>query len=448
MKIVHALGWYFPESLGGTEVYVAGLVRRLGRAGHEVSVAAPLRGLQGTLAYEHDSVRVFRYPAPSDPTREECQSRVPARGAEEFGKWLACYRPDVLHVHTLSTALGVFELEAAKDLGIKVVVTNHLGSIGYTCQRGTLMHWGETVCDGICAPLRCSACELQDSGVPKYLALVMAGASTLMPNTVANLPGRVGTLLGMPEIIRHNQRLQHRLVEVADRFVVLNRTAFNILVANGVPAHKLEVNYLATSFHVTRKPTVEEHPTSKPVRFGYFGRFMEIKGIFDLAMAIQSLPKDLEFSLECRGPCNGDASRSALQRLRQMLSAERRVAFGDPVPPEFAADILKSYDVVIAPSRWFENGPTVMYESFAVGTPVIGTRIGAMPEIIQDGVNGRLFEPGQWRQLATILKEVALNPGDTVDRWRCSLPHTRTMDDVAADYEHTYTVISERGVVV
>ena len=142
MKIVHALGWYFPESLGGTEVYVAGLVQRLLRTGYEVAVAAPLRGLQGTQTYEHDSVPVFRYPVPSDPTREECQSRVPARGAEQFTKWIASQRPDVLHVHTLSTGLSIFELEAAKDLGIRVVVTNHLGSM-YTCQRGSLMLWGE-----------------------------------------------------------------------------------------------------------------------------------------------------------------------------------------------------------------------------------------------------------------------------------------------------------------
>lgn len=448
MKIVHALGWYFPESLGGTEVYVAGLVQRLLRAGYEVAVAAPLRGLKGTLTYEYDSVPVFRYPVPWDPTREECQSRVPARGAEQFTEWLASQRPDVLHVHTLSTGLGVFELEAAKDLGIGVVVTNHLGSIGYTCQRGTLMLWGETVCDGICVPLRCSACVLQDGGMPKYVALAMASVSTLMPGAVANLPGRAGTALGLPDTIRHNQRLQRRLLGVADRLVVLNRAAFNVLVENGAPAHKLEVNCLGTSFRILPKATVEEHPTSRPVRFGYFGRFAEIKGIFDLAAAIQSLPTDLEFSLECRGPCNDDASRAALRSLRQVLADEKRVNFCDPVAPEDAPEILKSYDVLIVPSRWFENGPTVMYESFAVGTPVIGTRIGAMSETIQDGVNGRLFEPGQWRLLAAVLKEVALDPANTVDRWRRALPPARTMDDIATDYERTYAsvIAPQKGV--
>ena len=41
MKIVHLLGWYFPDSVGGTEVYVEGLCKRLQDAGHEVLIAAP-----------------------------------------------------------------------------------------------------------------------------------------------------------------------------------------------------------------------------------------------------------------------------------------------------------------------------------------------------------------------------------------------------------------------
>jgi len=73
MKIVQALGWYFPESLGGTEVYVAGLCRRLRAAGREVRVAAPDAGAPGERGYEHDGIPVYRYPAPSRPTRDESQ---------------------------------------------------------------------------------------------------------------------------------------------------------------------------------------------------------------------------------------------------------------------------------------------------------------------------------------------------------------------------------------
>ncbi|MFB3916259.1 MAG: glycosyltransferase [Terriglobales bacterium] len=441
MKIVHALGWYYPESFGGTEVYVAGLAQRLRRAGHHVAIAAPLRGLNGAQTYEHDSLPVFRYPGPANPTRAECQVRVATRGSEEFIRWLASERPDVLHVHTFTVGLGVFELEAARNLGIRIIVTNHLGSIGYTCLRGTLMRWGQTSCDGICAPFRCSACVLQARGLPKLASFAVTGFSVLLPRVFTLLPGRLGTALGLPETIRHHQRLQRRVLDAANRFIVLNRAAFDILVANGAPTHKLEINYLGTSFEISRKPTADQRPTSRPVRFGYFGRFVEIKGVFDLARAVQSLPKDIEFLLEFRGPCNGPGERAILRQLREMLAGDSRVSFCDPVPSAEAPQILKSYDILLVPSRWFENGPTVMNEAFAVGTPVVGTRIGAMPEIVQDGVNGRLFEPGQWPQLAAIMKEIALDPTGTIDRWRRALPPTRTMDDIAADYECTYLAV-------
>ncbi len=84
MKIVQAVGWYYPDSLGGTEVYVAGLCRRLRESGQEVLVAAPDPGAAAERRYEHDGVPVYRYPIPSAPTREECQGETPVRGTERF----------------------------------------------------------------------------------------------------------------------------------------------------------------------------------------------------------------------------------------------------------------------------------------------------------------------------------------------------------------------------
>jgi glycosyltransferase involved in cell wall biosynthesis len=50
--------------------------------------------------------------------------------------------------------------------------------------------------------------------------------------------------------------------------------------------------------------------------------------------------------------------------------------------------------VVIMPSEWYENAPLSLLEAFAWGKPVIGARIGGIPEIIDDGINGYLFKSG------------------------------------------------------
>ena len=62
-----------------------------------------------------------------------------------------------------------------------------------------------------------------------------------------------------------------------------------------------------------------------------------------------------------------------------------------------------------------------------------------------EGVNGALVDPGDWRALAAILADVATRPSQTIDAWRSALPAARTMDDVAADYESLYRELFETG---
>ena len=142
MRIAHALGWYFPDSVGGTEVYVAALCRHLRAAGHEVAVVAP--DVRGESTTAHDDVPVFRYPVPRRPTRDEAQGLVKVRGAERFDDWVAEWGPDILHVHSFVTGLGLFEIAAARARGIPTIATHHLPSLGYVCRTGTQMRCGMT----------------------------------------------------------------------------------------------------------------------------------------------------------------------------------------------------------------------------------------------------------------------------------------------------------------
>jgi glycosyltransferase involved in cell wall biosynthesis len=61
-----------------------------------------------------------------------------------------------------------------------------------------------------------------------------------------------------------------------------------------------------------------------------------------------------------------------------------------------------------------------------------------LPEIVQDGVNGRLVEPGDVNALTSLLRSVIALPAETIDRWRLALPTPRTMNDVARDYVELY----------
>jgi glycosyltransferase involved in cell wall biosynthesis len=425
MKIVHALGWYLPDSLGGTEVYVAGLCRRQREAGHDVRVVAPGADER---SYRFDDIEVFRYPTPAAPTRDEAQGRAPVRGAERLHAWLARERPDVLHVHTLTTSLGLPELEAGRRAGARVIVTSHESSLGFLCQRGTLMRWGERTCDGLSRPAKCAACVLAGHGWPRPLAW----AAGLFPDGPERLPGRVGTALGMAALIRHNQRRQRALLDGVEAFVVLTETARRMLLANGAPPARVVLNRLGVGEGLVRKP---ERATTAPITVGYLGRYDRVKGVHDLVAAVVSLPRDVKLRLELRGPDGGPREEAVRAELRALAGDDPRVQFVEAVSWAAVGEVLSRWDLVACPSRCLEGGPTVALEAHAVGTPVVGARIGGLAEILPD--DGRLFAPGDRAALARLLARAAAEPA-LLDRWRRALPPARTLDEVARDYLALY----------
>lgn len=439
MRIAHALGWYFPDSVGGTEVYVEGLCRRVRAAGHEVMVAAPWPGHADRRVYEHDGVPVFRYGTTATPTREEANHRVATRGSEALHGWLADVRPDVLHVHSLTTGLGLSEIRAARRLGIRVIVTCHLPSLGYMCRAGELMQWGTTPCDGIVEAYKCAACALSNVGLPRPAASVAAAIPRRVSAVLKALPGRAGTGLGMVASIGEQQQMQRELFDLVEQVVVLNETARRMLVANGSPDAKVAVNRLGLSQPaVAAKPGPDRQPTASPVRFGYLGRLHPVKGIVELARAVASLPKNIRFRLEVRGPLLDDSARAMQATMQTILAGDDRVSFEPAVPAADVPRVLAEVDALICPSTWFENGPTVAIEAFAAGTPVIASRVGNLAELVQDGVNGRLVTTRDVAALSAAIAEAATNPAATIDHWRRHLPRARTMDDIARDYLRMY----------
>jgi len=438
VKILHLVGWYFPDSIGGTEVYVETLCRRLRAAGHEVLIAAPDSHGAAPERYEHDGVRIMRYPISDVPTRDEAYHRVVARGAERLHRWMADERPDILHVHSFTIGVGLPEIRTARRLGIRVIATCHLPGFGYMCRTGELMQWGRIPCDGIVELGKCASCNLTRLGMARGGARVTGAVPLTLSTALRGLPGRLGTTLGMVASVEEYRRMQRELFDLVERLVVLNETARRMLLANGSPVEKLALNRLGLSqAGAGRKPSAQARPTRTPVRFGYVGRIHPSKGLTELARAVSRIP-GAPLQLEIRGPVNDRFTRDYADSLRSMLATDQRVAFLPSVPVADVPNVLAGLDALVIPSTWFENGPTIALESLAVGTPIVASRVGNLTEIIEDGVTGALVDPCDSDALAAALDRIAANPAVTIDAWRSRLPLPRTMDDVANDYLSMY----------
>ncbi|HJZ77583.1 MAG TPA: glycosyltransferase [Vicinamibacterales bacterium] len=439
VKIAHLLGWYFPDSVGGTEVYVEGLCRRLRAAGHDVLIAAPDARRVAPPSYQHDDVRVFRYPVPAVPTRDEACHGGVVRGAEQLHRWLAVERPDLLHVHSITTGCGLPEIREAVRLGIRVIVTCHLPSFGFMCRNGTLMQWGTEPCDGVVEPGKCAACNLVRLGMPRAPARVVGSVPVGVSRMLDALPGKAGTALGMAASIDANQQMQREMFALAERVVVLNDTGRRMLVSNGSPEHKIVLNRLGISHaNLTPKPPVAVHPTVAPVHFAYVGRLHPTKGLVELMRAVRAIPAGVGFLLNVRGPMLDDATRRFAAELGSIAGGDARVVIQPGVAGTEIPALLAGIDALVCPSMWFENGPTIALEAMAAGTPVVASRVGNLAEIIDDGITGRLVAPGDVEGWARALTEIATSPAQTIDRWRVALPPMRTMDDIARDYLTLY----------
>ena len=118
----------------------------------------------------------------------------------------------------------------------------------------------------------------------------------------------------------------------------------------------------------------------------YFGRFSEEKGIGTLIKVCKELP-DVQFIFAGTGP---------LEETVNGIKNIKNVGFQKG---EALEKLIREARFSIYPSEWYENCPFSVMESQMYGTPVLGANIGGIPELIQVGKTGELFESGNVAEL-------------------------------------------------
>ena len=94
---------------------------------------------------------------------------------------------------------------------------------------------------------------------------------------------------------------------------------------------------------------------------------------------------------------------------KKLAEGDKRVIFYGTLPNDEIQKFYEIADVAVVPSECFENFSVAIIESFRAGVPVIGSNVGGNPELIKDGYNGFLFEPGNVEELRNILEKAINN---------------------------------------
>lgn len=162
---------------------------------------------------------------------------------------------------------------------------------------------------------------------------------------------------------------------------------------------------------------VERKETEKQDYVLYFGRFSREKGIDTLLKVCKALP-EIPFVFAGTGPLEGEIAG---------VPNIKNVGFQRGPTLE---NLIRQARFSVYPSQWYENCPFSVMESQLYGTPVLGADIGGIPELIEVGKTGELFESGNAAQLKEKIQTLWGNR-ELTDRYSENCAHLR-FDDVAA----------------
>lgn len=174
-----------------------------------------------------------------------------------------------------------------------------------------------------------------------------------------------------------------------DAFVTPSEFLKKKLAANGFDESKIHcIPTFTTSKTQLGEPKVGSYGL-------YFGRISEEKGVETVVKAFEKLPDRV---VKIMGDDTTEEARRLMAYVREKNLTN--IEFLGFKAGEELEEVIKGARYTLIPSVWYDNLPNTALESFQYSKPVIASNIGSLPELVEDGVNGFLFTPGDPEALA------------------------------------------------
>jgi len=219
-----------------------------------------------------------------------------------------------------------------------------------------------------------------------------------------------------------------------DRILAYTHLTRDLLLANGIGEGKIHVSpYGIDTSHLA--DIASKRRPSPVLRFAFVGTLAPHKGPDVLVRAFRMLPSTLDATLGIYGSEKGYESYAA--GLRELAGGDPRISFRGPFSREELGSVLVEIDVLVVPSRWYENAPGVIFEAFAAGIPVVSTDLGGMSEFVEPGKNGLLFALDDPQDLAGQLRRLATERG-LLQRLRAGIGPVKTIAEYADELIELY----------
>jgi len=196
-------------------------------------------------------------------------------------------------------------------------------------------------------------------------------------------------------------RWLHTWSREVDAFIALTEFQRGLVIEAGLPAEKVHVKPNVTALNVAPVPW-----TQREERAIFVGRLSTEKGVHILLEAWRLWGSSAPH-LEIVG--NGPESPHLRDWAKEHLGGI--VTFAGQLTAAAVQSRLASAKLLILPSLWFEGFPMVLLEALACGVPVMASRLGAMPCLISEGIEGGFFNPGDSDDLCRVVKKAWAESG-------------------------------------
>ena len=281
----------------------------------------------------------------------------------DIGILMDGFKPDIIHVHNYKFVITPSIFKAAKDRGIRTVLTLHNYRMMVPC--GNFMTKKGQVCE------KCL------TGSSKQILIKRCSQGSLQKSYLQY------------RLYSKTRFKLNQLIDLVDKYIVLSKFAETKLLSTGVPKSQVQIkpNFVHSEIDITPNENKQE-------RAVFIGRLSFEKGIIDLISAWDNI--DYPLYIIGDGPLANKA--------RELSTNNPQIFFLGNLPNNEVKFFLSKSAFLIFPSTLYEGMPMTILEAMSLGVPVIATRLGPRQEIVKEDITGFLYENGNQQDLLNKVK--------------------------------------------
>ncbi len=314
------------------------------------------------------------------------------------------HRPDVAHLHAIYHVISPSIIDALKKAKVPVVMTLHEYKL--VCATYRLLNRGK-LCE-VCREGRYYNCFMKKCTKDSYLKSFLNMVEMYLHHSLMKIFDKVDVFIAPSEFLK-------------DKMKKMGFRGKVVCLSNFIDISKYESSYALGDGSIV-----------------YFGRLSPEKGLLTLIDAVKGI--DVRLKIIGDGP-----QREILERKLKEEGVSNVELLGFKSGQDLFREVSNASFTVL-PSEWFENNPITVMESFALGKPVLGSDIGGIPELVVDGVRGRVFEPWNVDDLKQKIIEMIGDPAKLEDMGK----RARAFAEAELSSDSHYEKLMEiyRGVMV